>query len=155
MAIKTVFGDRRRQAAGQDFIDRYNRGAPWNGYTDQEVLDRYRAVAARISPMDFEEAARAAMARFSPQDCELFGRYLQQKAEWQGLRIADLDGNAAEDNAQHAEILGHVLARFHCRQDGRLEQLLGIGGGSFDSLLAKGALAGIVAAATNNGRDGL
>lgn len=155
IGLKTVFGDRRGQAATLGFVDRYDQGAPWDGYSDQEVLDRYRALTARISPMAFEQAAREAVARFSPQDRQLFGRYLQQKAEWQGLHIAELGGDDPAGGVRDAETIGHVLARFHCRQDGRLELLLGTDRDCFDSLLAKGVLAGIVAEATRDGSDGV
>ncbi|HVA89740.1 MAG TPA: hypothetical protein VNL71_07840 [Chloroflexota bacterium] len=38
----------------QDFIKRYEKGAPWDGYTDQEVVGRYQAMAPRLSPEEYE-----------------------------------------------------------------------------------------------------
>lgn len=154
IALARVFGDRRAQGARHDFVARYRKGAPWDGYTDQEVLERYRQVAPRLTPAEFELVAQAAMERFSPQDRQLFGRYLQQQAQWQGRQIADLGGNATENRFRDADILGTILARIHCRRDTGLEQLVCTQDNCIDSLLAKGALAGIVAAATRNGFGG-
>lgn len=154
IALMRVFGDRRGQGEKHDFVARYRRGAPWDGYTDQEVLDRYRQVTMHLTPSEFEVSAQAAMERFSPQDRQLFGRYLQQQAQWQGYHLADLGGNATEDRLRDADILGTTLARIHCRRDTGLEQLLCTQDDCFDSLLAKGALAGIAAAATRSGLTG-
>lgn len=146
IGLRGVFGDGRARSDEQDFVARYARGKPWDGYADREVLDRFREVTTSLPPAAFELAAREAVARFSPQDRQLFGQYLQQQVHQQGRQIADLEGAAADDRFRDAAILGRALARIHYGQKGGIEQVLGTQDGWFDSLLAKGTLAGIAAA---------
>jgi hypothetical protein len=51
----------------EDFARRYEQGSPSEGYSDQEVLDRYGSVAHNVSATDYEEAAREAFDRLSPR----------------------------------------------------------------------------------------
>lgn len=134
----------------QEFIHRYEKGAPWEGYTDQEVLGRYQALAPHLSPEAFERAARQSLERFSPQNRILFGQYLQQQALDHGLRVPDLEVGDTVTALRDAEMLAHALATIQQRQPGVLDQLLGNRRGILDSLLVKAALAGIVAAAARD-----
>jgi hypothetical protein len=45
------------------FVSRYEPGDPSDGYSDQEVLDRYGSPAHKVSPTDYEQAAREAFGR--------------------------------------------------------------------------------------------
>jgi hypothetical protein len=146
IALKRAMGKRREHSDDQAFVARYEKGRPWEGYTDWEVLGCYRQIAACLTPAEFEWAAQEAVARFSPLDRQLLGGYLQRQAQQQGVHIAELEGNAAEDRFRDARVLGRVITHINYRRKDGLEQLLGTRDDVFDSLLAKGALAGIVAA---------
>jgi hypothetical protein len=71
----------------EDFVKRYEQGPPTEGYSDQEVLDRYGSVAHNASPADYEEAAREAYARLSPEERSEFAQYLQQRAQAKGVNM--------------------------------------------------------------------
>jgi len=138
----------------QDFIARYEKGAPWDGYTDQEVVGRYQAMVPHLSPAEFEAAAARSLARFSPQNRILFGQYVHQQAEDHGMPIPELADEGAVAVLRDPEMLAQVLAGIQQRQPGVLDQLMGRGAGILDSLLVKAVLAGIVAAGARNFLDG-
>src|SRR5918997_3970263 len=57
-----------RRQRPTDFIDRYERGRPYDGIGDHEVLQNYQTVAGRLSPQEYEEAAAEAFSRLSPEE---------------------------------------------------------------------------------------
>src|SRR5919107_1138272 len=57
----------RRQRA-TDFIDRYDRGRPYDGIGDDEVIQNYQTVAGRLSPQEYEEAAAESFGRLSKEE---------------------------------------------------------------------------------------
>jgi hypothetical protein len=129
----------------REFIDRYEQGAPWAGYTDQEVRGRYQALVPLLRPDQFAQAAEGSLERFSPQNRVVFGKYIQQQAVEAGLRIPGIDGVDTEVSFRDPTTLGRVLADIHQERPDVLDQLLECRGGILDSLLLKATLAGIVA----------
>jgi hypothetical protein len=155
--LQDLLGGQERQGL-EDFAGRYQKGAPWDGVTDQEAVDRYRQVARALPPDEYEEAARKAFERLTPAQRVEFGRYVQQRAHQQG--ITDFDGDGIDDRFQDPGQLAAMTARAERRQPGILEQLIGgVGGGGFGSSggrgaggllsspIAKAAMAGIAAMA--------
>ena len=72
--------DDRRRGRAQDFVSRYEQGAPWEGIEPDEAYHNYRQVAGRLSPQEYEEAAAEAFARMSPRDRAQFAQMMQQRA---------------------------------------------------------------------------
>jgi hypothetical protein len=68
---------RRRRAT--DFIDRYERGAPYDGIDDDEVMQNYRATAGRLSPQEFEEATAESLGRLSREERRELRRQMRQQ----------------------------------------------------------------------------
>jgi hypothetical protein len=135
----------------EDFARRYDQGRPWDGYSDQEVLDRYGSVAHNASGEDYEEAAREAFARLSPDERQEFARYLQERAQNKGINIPlpSTERGGLSDSGW----LAAATRQVH-QQPGLLRELLrGMtgtsqarpGGGLLASPLGKAALAGITA----------
>jgi hypothetical protein len=136
-----------------DFIKRYDQGSPWEGYSDQEVLDRYGSVAHNASAGDYEEAAREAFARLSPEERREFAEFLQQRAQTKGVNIPapppDRSGGLSD-----LGWLSGITRQLH-QQPGLVREILGgitgqsqtggRGGGLLASPLGKAALAGITA----------
>ena len=142
----------------QDFVGRYDQGAPWDGISDQEAAQRYQEVAPRLSPQEYQESAQEAFARLSPQERQQLGRYLQQQARQQGVDVPDLNRDGIDDRLQDSAYLAHAAGQMQQQQPGLLGQLLGGGAGGsaggaggvgevLASPLAKAALAGIAAVA--------
>jgi hypothetical protein len=80
----------RRQRA-TDFIDRYERGRPYDGIGDDEVLQNYRATAGRLSPQEYEEAAAEAFSRLSPEERRELKRRMRQQRRAERLDDDDDD----------------------------------------------------------------
>jgi hypothetical protein len=146
LARKRVAGGGSGQRDDQTFIARYEKGAPWEGYADHEVLERYRQLAPELTPAEFAQAAQESLARLTPQDRLLFGEYLQGQAEWQGVPITGLTEHDTERRPPDSYFLAQTIADIQRREPLLLEQLMGVEGSTVDSPLAKSVLAGIVAA---------
>jgi hypothetical protein len=154
-------GEKRQQY--EDFTRRYEQGKPWEGYSDEEVLDRYGEVAHTVPPADYEAAVRDALARLSPQEQAEFLRALQERARARGVAappprgpgagggLDDLARSVREMHEQPGR-LRDVLTRPSTEARGGVSEAgaaptgLPSGAGSiFDNPLAKAALAGITA----------
>ena len=44
-----ILGGGQRREEYQDFVNRYDTGAPWDGISDQEARSRYQQVAPQLS----------------------------------------------------------------------------------------------------------
>jgi hypothetical protein len=147
--LDELLGGGQRQGDYKDFVNRYEQGHPSEGYTDQEVLDRYRDVAHAVPPDQYAQAAQEALAKLSPAERAAFVKMLQERAQSRGVALP-------RQMAPEPRDLGQVLTDLH-QKPGRLRDLLGGGGAQpqapgsspltdmLASPLAKAALAGIVA----------
>ncbi len=126
--FKGLFGDQddddTRLNKAQDFINRYEQGAPHENIDDDEVVNNFRAVSGQLSPEELEDSAAEAYERLSPEERRKFALFLQQQG---GQDIAETD-----DPRQ----LARYTARVQQQQPGGLEGLLG--GGGLGSLLGGG-----------------
>ena len=153
--LQSILGGAQQQQDYQDFIQRYDRGAPWEGISDREALERYQQVAPQLPPGMYQDSSEQAFRQLTPQQRLEFGRYLQRQAPQYGFGGQDLNGDGIEDRFQDPAYLSQVTGRMHEQQPGLLGQVLGGalggGGGGAGSLLsspiAKAALAGIAAVA--------
>ena len=157
--LDELLGGGQRQRDFKDFVNRYEQGHPSEGYSDQEVVERYREVAHAVPPDQYAQAAQEALARLSPEERAAFVKMLQERAQNRGTALPKQMGSDPKD-------LGQVLTDLH-RTPGRLRDLLGgpgpaapeprspspsAGASAMESIsnvlaspLAKAALAGIAA----------
>jgi hypothetical protein len=149
--LDELLGGGSRQREFKDFVNRYEQGHPSEGYSDQEVVDRYRDVAHAVPADEYARAAQEALARLSPEERAEFVHMLQERARARGVPLPRQVGPDPRD-------LGQVVTDLH-QTPGRLRDLLGGGsgpapapgaaasplGGLLASPLAKAALAGITA----------
>ena len=121
-------GDDRRSQY-QDFVNRYDQGAPYDGISEDEAFNNYQQVAGRIPPDVYQQSAQEAFSRMAPQERMQFGQYLQQQATSQGLPFQDLDRDGRDDRYQDPAYLAQLTGQMEQQQPGVLGQLLGGGGG--------------------------
>jgi hypothetical protein len=150
-------GGQEQERDYRDFVNRYEQGSPHEGYSDEEVLNRYQQVSRQLPSDVYHESAQEAFSRMSPQERMQFGQYLQQQTRQQNYNFPDLDGDGQDDRYQDPNYLARATGRMHQQQPDLLGQLLGGagsvmggqggGGGIFSNPLAKGAMAGIAAMA--------
>lgn len=150
--LDMLLGNNEARVGFQDFLKRFEEGPPSEGYEDQEVLDRYGEVAHKVSPSDYQQAARDAFGHLSQSDREEFGRMLAGQAQSKGLDLSGLTPGQGQDFG-NLDWLSNITGQIH-QQPGMLRDLLGgltgnresgSSGGIFSSPLAKAALAGIAA----------
>lgn len=146
--LDDLLGGGQQQKANElrDFVSRYEQGSPGEGYSDEEVLDRYGAVVHEVPRDQYAQAAQDALARMSPEERVALARTLLQQAQSRGMAVPQEIGTSPGD-------LGSLLTDLH-RKPGLVREMLGgdEGGGARDgtagplgSPVARAALAGIAA----------
>jgi hypothetical protein len=138
--IKELIGERQQEF--RDFTSRYEQGPPDQGYTDDEVRNRYDEVAARLSDSEYEDSAREAFDRMSPEERREFYSQLRQNAGREGLDAGMFDGESSryEDPRE----LAGLTSRVRREKPDMLSSLLG---GNLANSALKGGFAGIAASA--------
>jgi hypothetical protein len=143
--LQNLLGSSQQQQDYQGFVNRYHQGPPSEGYSDQEVLNRYNQVATQLPPDIYQQSAEQAFARMSPQDRQEFAQWLQTRAQQQNVPLPQMGGGPAafQDPGALAQ-----MTRMHQQQPDMLTQLLtGKSGTMLDNPLARAALAGVAAMA--------
>ena len=146
----------------RDFVNRYEQGPPHEGYSDEEVYNRYQQVSRQVPADVYQQSAQEAFGRMSPQERTQFGQNLRQQARQQNFNFPDLDQDGQDDRFQDPNYLAQITGRMHQQQPDLMGQLLGgagslMGGGGGNILnnpLAKGAMAGIAAMAVKRMMSG-
>jgi nucleoid-associated protein YgaU len=151
--LDALLGGAQGREENQAFLQRFEQGPPWEGYSDQEVLKRYGTVAGQASAQEYQQAASEAFGRMTPEQRVEFGQLLQRKARERQLNLGGLDNSGIND-FQDAQRLAQLTGQVH-EQPGLLRSILGGSGetqgqqqaGLLGSPIAKAALAGIAAMA--------
>jgi hypothetical protein len=155
--LDDLLGNEQLQKQYKDFVKRYEQGNPSEGYSDQEVLERYGEVSHAVPSDEYSKAAQEALGKLSPEERAEFLEMLQERAAARGVK---LPGKVASDPKD----LGKVLTDLH-QKPGQLRDILG--GGSLgqpqaqapgsnpitdmlSSPLAKAVLAGVAAVVVKN-----
>ena len=126
----------------QDFVGRYDQGAPYDGISNEEALQRHDELAQQLSPEDYQQAAQSSFANLSDQERSQVGQQLAGQAQAQGIG----DGTQLDGATQgNPSVMGELAGLLHQQSPGMLGGLLGGGGQA-----GKGALAGIVANAARS-----
>ncbi|MUG99067.1 hypothetical protein F7734_44965 [Scytonema sp. UIC 10036] len=155
--LESIFGgNREAENDSRNFINRYEQGLPYEGYSDEEVFNRYNQVSKQLPAELYQESAQEAFSRMSPQERMQFGRYLQQQTRQHHLNFPDLNQDGIDDRLQDPNYLAKTTRRIHQQQPDILGQIFGgateslmggRGGNIFSNPLAKGVMAGIAAIA--------
>ena len=150
--LEMLMGNSETRTGFEDFLNRFEEGPPSEGYADQEVLERYDKLVHKVSPSEYQQAARDAFTRLSPADREELGQRLSGQAR--GKRL-DLPGLTPKPSQGFGDLdwLSNITSQLH-QQPGLLRDLLGgltgssqsgSAGSIFSNPIAKAALAGIAA----------
>ena len=110
----------QRQIDYRDFLKRYEQGNPSEGYSDQEVIERYGEVSHAVQPDQYAQAAQEALSKLSPEERAEFVKMLQERAAAHGVTLPQKVATDPKD-------LGQVLTDLH-QQPGQLRNMLGAGG---------------------------
>src|SRR5919202_6274007 len=126
--FEQLLGGGQQRQEYQDFTQRYDQGAPWQGISDQEAYNRFQQVGPQLPPGMYQQSAQQAFERLDPQQRVQLGQYLQQQAQQQNVPFPHQGGTEAFQNSGY---LAQVTGQMHQQQPGILGQLLGgaLGGG--------------------------
>lgn len=157
--LDSLMSNPQAQQEMQNYVQRYQQGAPHEGYSDQEVMQRYQQVAPQLPPQDFQRAAEQAFNNMPPDQRMQFGHYVQQQLQTQGVQTQGFSpAGGDQQRYQDAGYLAQQTAQLHQQQPGILGQLFGGGGSGGGGMLAnpavKSAMAGIAAMAISNALGG-
>jgi hypothetical protein len=83
--LDELMGGGERQQDFRDFMDRYNQGAPYEGISDDDAVNRYGQVAGEVDPDTYRESARDAFANMAPEEREQYAQQLGSVADQQGI----------------------------------------------------------------------
>jgi hypothetical protein len=143
--LDTLLGGGSQKQNLQDFVQRYEKGRPWEGVSDEEATQHYTNVAQHLGPQDYRVAAEEAVSRLSPDERAQLAEHLRQQARQQDVNFPGLHETP---NLEQPGVLASLMSSMHGQQPGVLRQLLGgsSGGGTgAQANVAKAALAGIAA----------
>ena len=104
----------------QDFTQRYDQGAPWEGISADEAREQHDQVAAQLDDREYEESARESFQRLDPG---------QRKEVARSLQVGETDD---------PQELARATARVRKEKPDMLGQLM-------SNPALKGAVAGIAA----------
>jgi hypothetical protein len=114
--LDELLGGGQRQKEYRDFVDRYEQGHPSEGYSDQEVVQRYSDVSHAVPPNQYTQAAIEALGKLSPEERAAFVKTLQERAAAQGVTLP-------RELAPEPKELGKVLTDLHGKP-GQLRDIL-------------------------------
>ncbi len=125
--LKGIFGgqdddsDDHYQSQAQDFVGRYEQGAPWTNFSGDEAYERYQQVAQHAPPEVYQQSAEQAFSRMDPSQRAEFAQLLQQQR-----------GQGGGYNDDPRELARHATQYQQQNPDG-LGGLFGGGGGGSTS----------------------
>ena len=122
-----------------DFTRRYDKGAPDEGYDDDEVQGHYRQLDNEIDDDTYQASARDAFARMQPEERSQFGSMLRGAARDRGHN--DLD-EQYDQYGDDPDSLAKYAGRARRQDPDLLGSLLGGGSGAGGAAGALGGLLG-------------
>ena len=148
--MEMLGGDGGRRQDYEDFVQRFDRGAPWTGIDDGEARSRYEEVSSQLTDDEYELSAREAFDRLDPQQRREMAQMLRQQGRQRQVDLGEFDRDD-DDSLSDPRQLARMSRHVRNQQPGGLGALLGGGGGGAGGMmgnpLAKAALAGVAAMA--------
>jgi hypothetical protein len=155
--LNSVLGSQQQKQDYGDFVNRYQNGHPSEGYSDQEVAQRYHQVAAHLPHDQFTKAAEQSFSRLSPQERKQFMQWMKQRNQQHGGHPHPQLQQHAESQDPSPSMLAGLLGGMQQQQPDMLSGLLtgssgqsAAGAGILSNPIAKAVVSGIVAHAAKN-----
>ena len=127
MGLTDMLNDAGAREKMDDFTQRYDQGAPWEGISDDEAREQHDRVASQLDDNEYEESARESFQRLDPE---------QRREAARSLGAGDTDDPTE---------LARATNRARKEKPDMLGQLMG-------NPALKGAVAGIAAQAVKKFR---
>lgn len=107
--FRNPLDDRREELL--DFANRYERGAPYDDISEEEVVSRYREVVPELSGEEYRHSACEAFSRMEPEERAEFGKQLQDQSLQQGYDFPEPGAEDSEDPFRDPDYLTELTAR--------------------------------------------
>src|SRR5215471_19675828 len=88
--LEELLAGGQRQREYSDFVERYEQGHPSQGYSDQEVLERYGEVSHAVPSDQYAQAAQEALSKLSPEERAALVKMLQDRAAARGVTLPEV-----------------------------------------------------------------
>jgi hypothetical protein len=137
--LGNLLGGQQEQQQFQDFTQRYQQGAPWDGISDDEAMSRHNQVASQIPPDVYQQSARESFDRLDPNQRQQLGQVLMQQAPQYGVQVPQAQGAQLQDSG----VLAQVAGQLQQKQPGVLGQILGGAMGGSGGSATGGAMGGL------------
>src|SRR5438105_11211853 len=102
-----------QQQEYQEFVDRYDQGAPWQGISDREAYDRFQQVAPQLPPDMYQQSAQQAFSRLTPEQRMQLGQHLRQQAQQENVNFPHPYESGADERFQDPGYLAQVTGQMH------------------------------------------
>ncbi len=77
MGLSDMLQDAGTREQLQDFTQRYDQGAPWDGISGDEAREQHDRVASQLDDREYEQSARESFQRLDPEQRREAARSLQ------------------------------------------------------------------------------
>lgn len=122
--LDNILGGGGDRGGLDDFVNRYEQGAPHEGISDDEALSQHDRFAEHLSDDEYHQYAEQAVSRLDPGEQQQLGSFLSGRAQEQGLDVGNLLGGLGGGGA-----LGGLGGMLGGSSGGGLGGMLGGGGG--------------------------
>lgn len=150
--LDELMGGGEQRQSYREFVGRYAQGAPYDGISDDEAVNRYGQVAGEVDPDTYRDSARDAFTNMAPDEREQYAQQLGAAADQQGI------GHGWDGRSTDPDSLAALTSNVHQQSPDLLTGLLGGGGGAgLGGLLggAGGGLGGLLGGAGAGSAGGL
>ncbi|CAA9529514.1 MAG: hypothetical protein AVDCRST_MAG79-785 [uncultured Thermoleophilia bacterium] len=90
--LDNILGSGGDRQGLDDFVNRYEQGAPYDGISDDEALSQHDRFAQHLSDDEYREHAEQAVSRLGPDEQQQLGSFLSGRAQQQGVDVGGLLG---------------------------------------------------------------
>ena len=139
--LDELTGGGEQQSGFQDFVKRYEQGAPHEGIDEGETAQRYGQVAGEVDPGTYQQSAQDALGNMDAQQRAEYGHQVSAAADDQGI-------SHGWDGSADPQSLAQMTTQVHQQAPNLLSGLLGAGG-------AAGGLGGLLGGGSDAGGGGL
>ncbi len=107
MGLTDMLQDPATRNKLQDFTQRYDQGAPWEGISDDEAREQHDQVAAQLDDREYEESARESFQRLDPGQRREVARSLEVGETEDPQELAQATARARKEKP---DMLGQLMS---------------------------------------------
>lgn len=107
MGLADMLQDTGTREKLQDFAQRYEKGAPWEGISGDEAKEHHDQVAAQIDDFEYEESARESFDKLEPDQRREVARSLEVDETEDSTELARATNRVRKEKP---DLLGQLMS---------------------------------------------